>query len=356
MSRRRDPAPSRLVALARASYPSWWKARYGDEVGVLCTDLLAEGRRPSRLAGGLFAGALDARLRGTGLPPVASVHRGRARAALVAATLPVLVTFPLVVWIAFSTDQRSAWTSGAGYWLPAAHGVRQFVRTGGPPSLSAGGYLATYSQLALMLLLMFTFLVLFALWSEVRARLVGGGLAWAALWWAPVLFAAAAVVLSTTGNYVRPQLAAGRRGTLVDGRIVTVSTYAPGGHPLLAGALGVGAWVAVALLLASTVAVAVAVARRELPPETLQVGVGIGRLLSVATALTALAVTGWAVGLALEPRPDLHLSYSTVTSPLAPWSGVLAGVLLLVAAGTVTGARQARRCWRTAGWLAFAER
>jgi hypothetical protein len=138
--------------------------------------------------------------------------------------------------------------------------------------------------------------------------------------------------------------------------MVTMSTYAPGGHPLLADALGVGAWVAVALLLTSIVALAIAVARRELPAETLQVSVGIGRLLSVAAILTALAVACWTVGLALEPRADLHHSYSTVTSSLAPWSGVLAITFLLVAAVTVTGARQARHCWRTACRLAFTER
>jgi len=332
------PDSVRLVALALSVYPTWWKQRYGQDTATTCDDLVAEGRRPARLAFGLAVGALDARLFGAGLPPVPSLYRRWAKAALMVETLLVLVVVPMLIWIAGSTGDRAGGVGG--HYIRTAHGVREYSTQFVP--LSAGGSLARYCAASIFLLLVpATLGILAGAWGSVRPELFRRRMAWSALWFAPAVSAVASLGLGIL------------HGLASRGQIGTVTNGGP--HPLLATVLGIAALSALGLVFASMVAIAVVVARIELPLETLKLGVKVGWRLSVVTVLAAFAVIGWAIGLGLQTPLNTHLSYNVTHSALAPWSVVLAAGMAVVAVLAVTGSVQARRCWRTAGRLAQIE-
>ncbi len=321
----------RLVHATLACYPKWWKERYGDELGVLCSDLRGAGHRPIKMAAGLLLGAVDARVRGTGIPPVATVHLERARWSLVAATVPVLCSFPLLVWIVGSTG-----TTYAGLVRPAGTYDVTVV-----PTLGFAGRLTQDAVLALALLVVCAFMALTVAWRQVRTVLAGRGRKGQLLWWCPPVLGLGALGIAVLRARMVPVVGS-TSGSVVHGRTVVSVTYLPGGHPLLAVWLALAVWAAFALMLASTVALAVAVGRSDLSDETLVTGVGIGRILSAITALSALAVVAWGLGLGLEGTAT-HASSAWVHSSLSAWSGVLGGVCVVAALASVAGVRQARR-------------
>lgn len=298
---------SRLVRLARAAYPPWWRDRYGDEMASLCDDLVAEGRRPSRLAAGLLAGALDARVRGTGLPAAGPACRQRATGALATTAVATVASVPLLAWMAMSTGDRSQWTSG--HWHTTAGGIHKWVAD--PVTLDVAGHVARWSALALLVLAAALVVRLVGAWFEVRPRrrAVPG--------WAP-----AALVVATLGL----GLAYGQ----VD----------------QAGWLELAARAALVLVPVSAFLVA---ATARVPAGALVRGVRWGRRCALLCVLGAAAAVTWAVAVALQAPPPAHGSYTVTTAPAAGWCGLLAAVVLVLGALSVVGAREARRCWRAAG-------
>jgi hypothetical protein len=86
----------RLISLALALYPPWWRERYGNEVAALSADLITDGQAEPMVAWNLLRGALRARLLARGMPDQPPLWRARSRVALVVATAPVLVVLPLI--------------------------------------------------------------------------------------------------------------------------------------------------------------------------------------------------------------------------------------------------------------------
>ncbi|MHB8219472.1 MAG: hypothetical protein ACYDHU_04020 [Acidimicrobiales bacterium] len=322
----------RLVGAALTCYPGWWKERYGEELEVLCTDLAASGRRPTRIAAGLAFGAVDARVRGTGIPAVASVHLQRARGALVAATIPVLVSFPLLLWVLGST--------GTSYFSTTLGSGRHHSVTRAP-LLGVAGHLASDASAVIALVAVCVLMILTVAWRQVRPVLAGRGRTGRILWWSPPALGVAALGIAALRARLVPVVSS-TSGIVVRGRTVVSITYLPGGHPLLVAWLAVAVWVTFALMLASTVALAVVVGRSHLLTETLEMGVGICRLLSATSVLSAMAVVAWGLGLALQAVPPPHTDFALVHSSLSAWSGLLGGVYVVGAVLTVAGARQAR--------------
>lgn len=323
-----------LVAGALACYPGWWKARYGQEMSALCHDLSAAGRRPVTMATGLLVGALDARVRGTGAPPVPSVHLQRARWSLVVATVPVLFSFPLLLWILGSTQTR--------YWLSG-----RLPHSTGAPSLDAAGRLASDASATIFLMVVCILMILTVAWRQVRPVVGDRGRAGRILWWSPAALGLSALGIAILRARLVPEIAS-MSHSVVGGRTVVSVSYAPGGHPLLVVWLAVAVWSVFALMLASTVALTVVVGRSDLSVETLEVGVGIGRLLSATAVLSASAVVAWGIGLRLQAVPGTQSGYALVHSSLSAWSGLLGGAVAVAAALTVSGTRQARRSAGTA--------
>jgi hypothetical protein len=277
-----------------------------------------------------MVGAIDSRLFGAGLPPVPSIHRGRVKAALVVETLPVLCVIPMLIWIAFSTVDRSASIGGYARCVTAADGARRCV---GPPwpGLSPGGSLARWCATSLFVLLVPALVVILAgAWGAVRPELFRRRRTLMALWFAPPLSVIAAFVLGIfRGSAAR-------------------TLYGTEAHPLLAAVLGDAAFLALGLLVASAIAIAIVVGRIGVSVDTLKFGVKVGRRLSVAVVLATVAVIGWATGLALQGVPKRNTSYDITRATLAPWSPLLAVGMVVVAVLVTTACVQARRSWRVA--------
>lgn len=298
---------SRLVRLARAAYPPWWRDRYGDELASLCDDLVAEGRRPARLAAGLLVGALDARVRGTGLPATGPACGQRATGALATTAVATVACVPLLAWMALSTGTSSKWTSG--HRPTTAGGTRHGVVVA--THLDVAGHVARWSELALLVLAAALVVRLVGAWFEVRPRrrAVPG--------WAPAALVAATLGLGLAYGQVDQ-----------------------------AGWLEVAAQAALALVPASALLVA---ATARVPAGALVRGVRWGRRCALLCVLGAAAAVTWAVAVALQPPPPAHGSYTVTTAPAAGWCGLLAAVVLVLGALSVAGAREARRCWRASG-------
>jgi hypothetical protein len=323
-----------LVSAALAAYPAWWKARYGDEVRALCDDLVAEGRAGHRIVPGLLVGAADARLRGTGIPPVAAVHRARTRAALAVDAMAMLATVPLIAWVAVTTGNRSA--SVGGHAVP---GVGH-VTTASFPGLDVAGEVAWWAKFALVVLAAVLVVQLAGAWEATKPVDRHG---WALLRWAPVAWVSVALGAALVhGHYLpaRDALHGNRDG------VVTVG-YLPGAHPTVAAAFAVVAWVAVALLFTSSAALVLLTSRTDVGPARLVRAGRLGRRLSVTGALAALSSAAWAVGVNVQAPAPVHGSYAIVTSPLRLWAGPLAALALALAVLSWAGAAQARKSLRT---------
>jgi hypothetical protein len=86
---------SRLLTALLALYPPWWRARYGDEVRAVSSDLIAGGRSAWRVRGNLLIGAVRTRVGGAATPMQLTHWAARARASIVVATVPVLAVIPM---------------------------------------------------------------------------------------------------------------------------------------------------------------------------------------------------------------------------------------------------------------------
>lgn len=310
------------VDVALAAYPPWWRDRYGEEAGALCDDLLAEGAAAYRLAPGLLAGAVGARVRGTGIPPLSSAHRRRAQASLAVTAAAMLSVVPLAVWAFGTTRFRSA-EVGAPRVVPGPGGAGDAVM---------------WSKFALLLLAAALVVELVGAWGVASPAGRRCPLRWAPAGWVAV--AAAAAV--GRGRVLPVGIAV--HGS--PGGVATV-TDAPGGHPALAWALGVVAWVAVWLVVASAAALVVVAGRAGAEMAGLAAARGYGRRLAVTGTLAALSAAAWAAALAVEGPAPAHGSYAVVTSSLRGWAGPLATVVLVLAVLAWAGLVQAGRSLRS---------
>lgn len=119
-----DGATAPLIGRAAiALYPSWWRDRYGeDQLGFLA-DLRGEGRSVAQVLPNLFAGALRARISGTGMPATPPAWRYRTRSSALLATLAAM---PLVA-LGFGAIHQGFYSSGRAQ-LSTAGRVAQDAR------------------------------------------------------------------------------------------------------------------------------------------------------------------------------------------------------------------------------------
>lgn len=300
-----------LVGVALAAYPKWWKARYGVEMASLCDDLVADHKPVGRLLFDLGVGAAGARIRGTGIPAVASAHCERTRAALAVQAMAVLGALPLIVWVSITTGIREA-TIG-GHWgsgRDLGHAV-----AGSQAGLGTASEVVWWTKVALLVLAIALMLRLVAAWGAVRPERRHR---WSLLRWGPL-----ASTLLALGAAV------------VHGRYVAVG-----------GAFAVIAWGATAFVVVAMVALVLLVARSDVDPAGLRRATRIAGRLRAMGGLAALSAVAWAVGLALQSSAPSHASYAIMTSSLHPWAGPMASVLAVLAILSFAGAAQARKSLR----------
>lgn len=313
-------AGQKAWARVLACYPPWWRDRYGDELVQVCTDLRADGRGRGRLAASLLRGAVDARLRGAGLPPIPAGLRRRASAGLATSAVATVVLVMLGVAVMTHTGDRShivgPWHQFAPGRYELAPGVWSGLVLAGRVTLDAG-----------FTILILTVLAATALgtgWFGLRTELPRGDWGLRLLWWAPPACAVAALALG-----------------IAHGPLATHGRLAPA---LLAG----GALALLGLLLLSAVALAVTAGRRGLSVPTLRDHAAISGFLAATAALLAAAIATWAIALGIDPAAPAAGSYEAVVSPLRDWAGPIAAAAVVAAVVAVEGVRQARRCYRLA--------
>lgn len=332
-----------LVDLALAAYPKWWKARYGEEVSSLCDDLMAEGKAMHRLVVGLCIGAADARLRGTGIPPVASVHRGRTRAALAVDALAMLAAVPVMAWVAVTTGYRSV---SAGGHVGSVHDAGHTV-TGSLPGLSVASEVAGWAKFGLIVLAGALVVQLTGAWQAARPT---GRPRWTLLRWAPATWTVVALGAAVVRGHYLP------KGGAIHGNAagaVTVS-YLPGAHPTVAAACAVVAWTAVGLVFVSAAALVLCSSATDVETARLLRASRVGARLSVTGTLAAITSMAWAVGLTLQSPAPAQGSYSIITSSLRAWAGPLAAMVLFLAVLSWASVMQARRSMRVVERLSAA--
>jgi|GEM_PF-1248697 hypothetical protein len=351
---------SLLARAAIALYPTWWRDRYGEDQLSFMSDLRHEGRSVARALPNLLAGALRARVSGTGAPALPSLWWSRARASVTLSTLPAMLLLPLMVM----ATERGFYSSGSG----------QF---------SAGQHVAETAGGVLFPVLLATGLVLLLGWRVLvhQARRVpkgGGRVRFEAAMAAPVLALGGALALSWLSSRLSPaglESAWWYRSPTTH-RWVVHETWAPG-HPLLGPSLHEAAivWALVGWTVAA-VLVGRACARAPLAPDAIRGGVLVARLTAVCTVVLAGAFSVYALAIALQPwhlipagdcasvPPVAALrafnGCSALTAPAghvvltSPLSGAVGWWVALAVAGavfSVLGARAAGRSMRTAAAL-----
>jgi hypothetical protein len=326
----------RAVQLALRAYPRWWRDRYGPDQEALVEDLTAEpGRRAWLasdawgLAGSFVVGAVRARFSGSGMPAVSDLWQRRARAAIIAASLPAAIGAGVAVLLMACTAQDFTPGSGSG-------------STSGAIQLSAAGQVVSWENL-LLAVLSLAFIVQLAwvaaglsrqmrLLAPPRRRVLVS-----AVTLVPVVAIGLGILLLIEASHLRPVIS-GSEGVV--GRVTHV-WYSYRGHPLAAkilfcaGWTGIlGGWLGGSLLLATMAA------RRRFPIEALTAGLRSARAVTVLQGGVALCAVALAVTVTLQP-PTGSNGGMVFRSDLGPWAPVLCAALVAGALITWSATRAA---------------
>jgi hypothetical protein len=319
---------SGLLDALLALYPPWWRARYGDEVRAISSDVIAGGRSPWRVSGNLLVGAVRTRV-GGGATPRQFVHwAGRARASIVVATLPVLAVIPVI--FSFLQERQDL---PPGQTTPFAfYGV------------SEAGHVADDAIVVMALAMVLA--VSTILWGYVDlsgavrkrgdndrrlrrlVRVPGRSILCALILWVAAIFA-------------RPNEWLGVQG----------ASKPLDGHPALAHALTVASAAFLGMGLAAALVMAVVVARRgTLSLPDLSSGRWVGVTTSVLLWVMATAAVTSVIALGRQ-GDAAHRGYDVVITSWGSWW--IAGVLILVLAAVVStiGAANATRSLRVISQL-----
>jgi hypothetical protein len=336
------------VELALRCYPTWWRERYADEMRAVVADLTADGRSHRAVTLDLLRGAVRARVRATGMPPVAELWRTRTRLAIAGATLPWVLLGPLL--LTFLGGQALHVAGGGRIFPPTLSmtgGVRPLVAGGSlplqpAPPLSPGGTVAWYANVAMVVLWLVTFLVLFCGWMGLIGAVKRSpgprrrGLRLLA--WAPGFSILLDLVLVVVADVLMPHA-----WHTVGGHLVP-----HGGH--LAAAHGVDAIldvVAVVGWLISIPSVAVATRWADIAPVDLRFGRSVSLVVSVLASLTMVAFAAWGVGLVVQTGElGRGIDFTRISYRYQDfWLPALLVVAAVVALSTLS-ASVARRSWR----------
>ncbi len=334
------------VELALRCYPRWWRERYTDEIRSVVGDLTEDGRPRWAVTLNLLRGALRARTRAVGMPPVYDLWCTRARLAIATATLPWVLMGPLVLMVI--GGQRLQSTAGRIFpgQLSITGGSNQLILGRGLPTpappLTVAGSVAWYANVAMLVLFLLTLFVLFAGWTgftgAIKRSAVPHRRRLSLLAWAPGFSILADLVLSVTMDVLMPhswRTSGGRPPVPM------------GGHPAVAHALGTALGVvAVVGWLASIVCVAVAATRADVSPLDLRFGKSVSLVVATLLTLTLAAYATWGIGLIVQSHQAVHGRFTTISYTHQDLWPLMLVALLLAVTLSAFGASAARRSWR----------
>ncbi|MGC1781768.1 MAG: hypothetical protein WA708_04555 [Acidobacteriaceae bacterium] len=326
-------------------YPSWWRARYGDELRAVATDLTADGRSPFTVTLNLLEGAVRVRSRAQGMPKTYRLWSARTRLSVAGSTLTWLLMAPLV----FMSMGHQNVQSSAGQIVPpqtTITGTTHFWLVGksgllpAPPQTPAGP-IVTYSTVAMLGLFLITLITLTGGWRVLTGSIRHSSApdrwrVWA-LAWVPGFAFLTAVALIVVQNVVRPS--AWRSSE-------SQPMVALNGHPAAAHTLGVLAGiVAIVGWLLSIGCVALAAKRAEMAPADLRYGRSISNVVTVLFALLLAAYVSWGIGLILQARQAAHGTFTIITYSHQNFWLPMSVVLVLAVVLSGLCARAANRSW-----------
>jgi hypothetical protein len=333
------------IELALRCYPGWWQDRYANEVRTLSHDLTADGRSPVRVALNLVGGAVQARARGRGMPKSYGLWTARTRTSIAAATLPWLLVAPLL-WASFGSESFHS-SAGPVFWsgfsaFPTHLQTIQHAQTRSSPPLTYGGHLILDSALAITVLILITFFVLFSGWCGltrgIRQTNSSGGRKMQVLAWAPVFALLVDVLLLMAEGMTQGSGEAGYQG-----HYVAVGAH-PAAHHILVVALPT---VAIVGWLVSVACVSVAARRADVPPVELRFGKSVAVVVASLFVLLVAAYATWGVGMVLQSRQAVQGGFTTVGYAHAGLWLPMMLVLVVAVALSVASARAARGAWKT---------
>jgi hypothetical protein len=322
---------SELLVLA---YPAWWRQQYGAELARLAEDLVTSGRSPILVAWSVVRGGVATRCSATGMPPVPALFAERTKWLLASAVTPMVIGG----WLA-ADAQSTIWQR-----------VQGFQRYGffGRVANDAWGIETVTLFLGMFVGFLAWSIVFDAMkWQrERRPRLL------AALVCLPLLGIAAGIAHS----FLAPRTTSAHvwHGPIHGGHYVTTVTSA-GGHPLIAGVLGLVSAAGGIGFFTLTPAAALHTLRRVpadpyLVGRALRVGwalVVVCSCASLAGAVATIAAAHTGVT-AYGPRGVTYSAASPVPWSLLELAGVLAALAVLGGAALVA----AGRAWRASSVLA----
>ena len=324
-------------------YPTWWRARFEQEVRSVAEDLLAEGRSPLGVCLNLLWGAVRTRTRATAMPRIYELWSVRTRISIAAATLPALLMAPLVlVAMGNSSPHSSAGRVippslplfGAGGANLLINSKRGFVAA---PPLAPAVSIVNDAAFAILVLFLVTFVVLISGWGSltgaIRRSATPHRRSVVLLAWAPVFSLLADLALIIAQDPERPTRYVGSRpvngnphAVLVLGTILSI-----------VAALG---W------LVSILCVALAARRAEVAPSDLRYGRTVSLMVAGLLTLLLAAYLCWGIGLALQTHQAAHGNFTTLVNSRqdlwVPMVVILSGAVTL----STICASTARRSYR----------
>lgn len=335
----RQSLGERAVQAALRCYPRWWRKRYGPDQEALVEDLRGEhhGLRSSAwaVAGSFLLGAVRARASGHGMPAVPGLCQGRARTAIIAASLPAV---PAACAALLLFGDIGEFGRGSG-------------QSTGVSKLSAAGQVVGWES-TLLGALSLVFIIQLALAaadvsSEMRALVPRRR---------PVLVTAVIVavvalslLLFVAAAHLRPVVS----GSEAIGNRVIHVWYSYSGHPLAAAVLYAAAWTGVlGGPLGGAGLLAAMAARCRFSLRALTVGSRRARVLALLQAGAALCALALVIALPTQPPigADGGLIYR---ADLGPWtSSVLCAVLVSSALISLAATRAAGRSVSRAAFIA----
>jgi hypothetical protein len=342
---------ARSVELALRCYPRWWRDRYDEEIRAVVADLTEDGHSPLAVTLNLFRGALRARTRATGIPPVYDLWATRTRIAMAVATLPWVLIGPLVLVVLGGQSLHSPLGKIFPGQLSITGGMaNQLVRARGlpvtAPPMTLAGSLAWYANVAMVLLFLATLLVLFTGWmgltGAIRRSPAAHRRRLSMLARVPGFSLLADLVLIVTIDILMPHSYHGSGGR---------PEVPIGGHLAIAHVLGtILAVVAIGGWLASIVCVALAVKRADISPLDLRFGRSVSLVVAALFTLTLVAYAVWGVGLLLQSGEAAHGRFTTIAYAHQDLWPLMLAVLLVAVLLSTAGASVARRSWRVVAY------
>jgi hypothetical protein len=343
-----------------ALYPRWWRDRYADDQQCFMADLRSEGRSVARAVPDLVAGAVRARISGTGAPSEPGLWWARTRASVATSTLPVMLLMPVMV----VATARGFYGGGSG-------------------ELSTAARVANDAASVLFLALVATLLVLVWGWAVLLGQAsdmqrgpgrwrYGGAVG------APAVAVGGALVLSTVASHLGAGAVTGAswRWSAARHAFYDISIVRGPGNPLLVSSLREAALVcAIGGWMIAAVAVTRAARRAPITYDGVRSGVLISRVVAVCAAVLAAAFAVFELAIVLQPWHASHLpiagcsgippvaaiqvlhgctalsapaGHAVLTSPLAGMAPLWIALAVVAAGLSVVGARAARRSLRSA--------